>query len=160
MSILKAINAKHHNTCQSSYSESKLKRFQLSNEKQLAKASQKESENEIPQKRSRRSAEETGPSHLNKFQCCWCTEFDDEANLRAAGQRWAKTKPNSGHVKNITHKSKKMAAAIKHKHILRSLSHGDVSRNKVFYHTPCLTKYTNQQNSFLSTNNIDSTNDT
>ena len=75
LSILKASNAKYHNTCQSSYSESKLKRFQLSNEKQLAKASQKESENEIPQKRSRRSAEEPGPSHINKFQCCWCTEF-------------------------------------------------------------------------------------
>ena len=75
LSILKASNAKYHNTCQSSYSESKLKKFQLSNEKQLAKASQKESENEIPQKRSRRSAEEPGPSHINKFQCCWCTEF-------------------------------------------------------------------------------------
>ena len=45
-------------------------------------------------------------------------------------------------------------------HILRSLSHGDVSSNELFYHTPCLTKYTNQYNSFLSTNNIDSTNDT
>ena len=30
----------------------------------------------------------------------------------------------------------------------------------MFYHTPCLTKYINQYNSFLSTNNIDSTNDT
>ena len=49
-SILKANNAKYHNTCQSSYSGSKLKRFQLSSEKQLAKASQKESENVIPQK--------------------------------------------------------------------------------------------------------------
>ena len=43
---------------------------------------------------------------------------------------------------------------------MRSLSHGDVSSNELFYHTPCLTKYTNQYNSFLSTNNIDSTNDT
>ena len=86
LSILKASNAKYHNTCQSSYSESKLKRFQLSNEKQLAKASQKESENEIPQKRSRRSAEEPGP-HVNKFQCCWCTQIDDEANLHAGEQR-------------------------------------------------------------------------
>ena len=126
MSILKANNAKYHNTCRSSYSESKRKRFQLSNEKQLAKASQKENENEIPQKRSRCSAEEPRPSHVNKFQCCWCTEFDDEANLQAAGQRWAKTKPNSKHAKNITHKWKKMAAVIKHKHILRSLSHGDI----------------------------------
>ena len=54
LSILKTHNAKYHNTCQSSYSESKLKRFQLSNEKQLAKASQKESENEVPVKRNRR----------------------------------------------------------------------------------------------------------
>ena len=38
LSILKANNAKYHNTCQLSYSESKLKRFQLPNEKQLAKA--------------------------------------------------------------------------------------------------------------------------
>ena len=53
-----------------------------------------------------------------------------------------------------------MAVVIKHKHILRSLSHGDVSNNKLFYHTPCLTKYINQYNSFLSANNIDSTNDT
>ena len=106
LSILKANNAKYHNTCQSSYSESKFKTFQLSNEKQFAKASQKESENQIPQKWSRRSAEEPGPSHVNKCQCCWCNEFDDEANLRAAGQRWAKTKPNSEDVKNITHKWK------------------------------------------------------
>ena len=102
LSILKANNVKYHNTCQSSYNESKLKRFQLSNEKQLAKASQKESENEVPQKRSRCSAEEPGPSHVNKVQCCSCTQYDDEANLRAAGQRWAKTKPNSEHVKIIT----------------------------------------------------------
>ena len=34
LSILKANNAKYHNTCQSSCSERKLKRFQLSNEKQ------------------------------------------------------------------------------------------------------------------------------
>ena len=87
LSILKANNAKYHNTCQSSCSERKLKRLQLSNEKQLAKASQKESKNEIPQKRSRRSAEELGSSCVNKFQCCWCTQFDHESNLRAAGQR-------------------------------------------------------------------------
>ena len=34
LSILRANNAKYHNTCQSSYTERKLKRFQLSNEKQ------------------------------------------------------------------------------------------------------------------------------
>ena len=56
LSILKANNAKYHNTYQSSYRESKLKRFQLSNKKQLAKASRKESVNEILQKRSHRSA--------------------------------------------------------------------------------------------------------
>ena len=146
--------------CQSSYSESKLKRFQLLNEKELAKASQKEIEDEIPQKRSRRSAEEPRPSHVKKFQSCWCTQFDDEANLRAAGQRWAKTKPNYEHVKTIPHKWKEMTAVIKHKQILSSLSHGDISNNELFYHTPCLTKYTNQYNSFLSMNNIDSTNNT
>ena len=69
LSILKANNAKY--TCQSSYSESKLKTFQLSNEKQFEKASQNGSENEVPQKQSRRSAEESGPSHVNKFQYCW-----------------------------------------------------------------------------------------
>ena len=53
-----------------------------------------------------------------------------------------------------------MAAVIKHKHISHSLSHGDVSSNESFHHTPCLTKHTNQYNSFLSTSNIDSTNDT
>ena len=53
-----------------------------------------------------------------------------------------------------------MFAVIKHEHILHSLSHGDVSSNKLFYRSPCLTKYTNQYNSFLSTNNIDLTNDT
>ena len=53
-----------------------------------------------------------------------------------------------------------MVAVIKHEHILHSLSHGDVSSNKLFYRTPCLTKYTNQYNSFLSTNNIDLVNDT
>ena len=63
-------------------------------------------------------------------------------------------------MKNITHKWKKIAAVIKHEHILRSLSHGDVSSDELFYYTPCLTKYTNQYNSFLSANNIDSTNDT
>ena len=41
-------------------------RFQLSNEKQLAKAFQKESENEVPQKQSRRSAEKPGPAHVHK----------------------------------------------------------------------------------------------
>ena len=53
-----------------------------------------------------------------------------------------------------------MAPVIKHKHILRSLSHCDVSSNELFYHTPCLMKYTNQYNSLFGTNNIDSTNDT
>ena len=53
-----------------------------------------------------------------------------------------------------------MATVIKNEHILRSVSHGDVSSNELFYHTPCLTKYTNQYNSFLSTNNIDSASDT
>ena len=144
LSIMKANNAKYHNTCQSSHSESKLNRCQLSNKKH-----QKQSENEVLQKRSRRSAEEPGPSHVNKFQCFWWTQFDDEANLRAAGQRWAKTKPNSEHVKTITHKWKKMAAVIKHEHILRSVRHGDVSSNELFYHNPCLTKYSKQYNSFL-----------
>ena len=61
----------------------------------------------------------------------------------------AKTKPNSENMKAIiTHKWKKMAAVIKHKHILHSLSHGDVSSNELFYQTPCLTKYTNEYNSF------------
>ena len=53
-----------------------------------------------------------------------------------------------------------MAAVIKDEYILPLLSHGDVSSNELFYHTPSLTKYTNQYNSFLSTNNIDPTNDT
>ena len=53
-----------------------------------------------------------------------------------------------------------MAPVIKHKHILRSLSHCDVSSNELFYHTPWLMKYTNQYNSLFGTNNIDSTNDT
>ena len=53
-----------------------------------------------------------------------------------------------------------MAAVIKDEYILPLLSHGDVSSNELFYHTPNLTKYTNQYNSFLSTNNIDPTNDT
>ena len=51
-----------------------------------------------------------------------------------------------------------MVAVIKNKHILRLLSYGNISSNELFYHTPCLTIYTNQYNSFLSTNNIDSTN--
>ena len=102
LSILQANNAKYHNTYQSNCSESKLKRFQLSKEKQLAKASQKESENEFPQKWSPRSEGEPGPSHVSKFQ--WCTQFDDKANLRTSGQRWVKTKPNSELMKTITHK--------------------------------------------------------
>ena len=53
-----------------------------------------------------------------------------------------------------------MAAVIKHQHILRLLSHGDVSSNQLFYHTPSLTKSTNQYNSLLRKNNIDSINDT
>ena len=53
-----------------------------------------------------------------------------------------------------------MAAVIKDEYILPLLSHGDVSSNELFYHTSSLTKYTNQYNSFLSTNNIDPTNDT
>ena len=53
-----------------------------------------------------------------------------------------------------------MAAVSIHEHILRSVSHGDVSSNELFYHHHCITKYTNQYNSFLSTNNIDPTNDT
>ena len=71
--------------CQWSYSESKFKRFQLSSEKQLAKSSQKESGNKIPQKRSHCSEEEPGPSHVNKFQYCWRTQYNDETDLRAAG---------------------------------------------------------------------------
>ena len=55
---------------------------------------------------------------------------------------------------------KKMAAISKHEHILRTLNHGDVSSNELFYHNRCLTKYTNQYNSFLSRKNIDSTDDT
>ena len=38
--------------------------------------------------------------------------------------------------------------------------HGDVLSNELFCHTPWLTKNTNQYNSLLSTNNIDSLNDT
>ena len=53
-----------------------------------------------------------------------------------------------------------MAAVIKHKHILHLLSHDDISSNELVYHTPCLTKYTNQYNSLLSINNIDLTNET
>ena len=53
-----------------------------------------------------------------------------------------------------------MAAVSIHEHILRSVSHGDVSSNELFYHHHCITKYTNQYNSFLSTNNTDPTNDT
>ena len=53
-----------------------------------------------------------------------------------------------------------MDAGIKHEHILRLLSHGNISKDKLFYHTPCFTKYTNQYNSFLSTSNIDPTNNT
>ena len=130
LSILKASNTKYHNTCQSSYSDNKVKRFRLSNEKQLAKASRKESENEVPQNWSRRSAEEPKPSHANKLQCYWCTQFHDEANLWAAGERWTKTKLNSEDVKTTTHKWKEMAAVIKHNHIYGLLSHGDVSNNE------------------------------
>ena len=76
------------------------------NEKQK-KASQKESENEAPQKRRRRSVEEPVPFYVTKFQCCWHTQYDDEANFRAAGQRQTKTKLNSEHMKTITEQSKK-----------------------------------------------------
>ena len=40
LSILNANNAKYYNACQSSYIESKLKTFQLSNEKQLEKVAE------------------------------------------------------------------------------------------------------------------------
>ena len=55
---------------------------------------------------------------------------------------------------------KKMAAVIKHEHILHSLSPGNISSNELFYHAPYLAKRTNQYNSLLSRNNIDLTNDT
>ena len=98
LTILKSRSAQYHNTCQSNYSDSKRTRFETSNDNKLAKAAQKEIENEIlevPEKRSRRSADtdESGSSRPNMFQCCWCTEYDDETNLRAAG-RWAKRKPD------------------------------------------------------------------
>ena len=94
LTILTSNSAKYHNTCQSSYSDSKLLRFQLSHEQKLLKAF------EAPEKRSRRSADadEQGPSRANMFKCCWCTKYDDETKLRAAGQRWAKMKPDSEHV--------------------------------------------------------------
>ena len=57
-------------------------------------------------------------------------------------------------MKTITHKWKN-----RHEHILHSLSHGDVLRNELFYHTPGLKKYINQCNSVLSSNNIDLTSD-
>ena len=57
-----------------------------------------------------------------------------------------------------------MAAVIKQELILRSLSHGDVSSNELFYHNPYLTKYTTfllpPGVKGLSTSDIDSTNDT
>ena len=49
---------------------------------------------------------------------------------------------------------KKITVVIKHEHVLRSLSHDDVSRDELFYHTPCLTKYTNQYNNIDLTNDI------
>ena len=164
LTILKSRSAQYHNTCQSNYSDSKRTRFETSNENKLSKAAQKEIENEIlevPEKRSRRSADtdESGSSRPNMFQCCWCTEYDDETNLRAAGQRWAKRKPDSEHMKNITHKWKRIAAVIKHENVLRLLSHGDVSSNELFYHISCLSNYTNQYNRISNANNTDSTND-
>ena len=52
------------------------------------------------------------------FQCCWCTEYDDAGNIRAAGQQWAKATPDSEHVKVITFKRKKYAA-IEHENVLQ-----------------------------------------
>ena len=66
-----------------------------------------ESENEVPQKRRCRLAEEPGFSHVNKLGFCWFTEYDDETNLQDAGQRLAKTKPNSEHVKTSLVSGKK-----------------------------------------------------
>ena len=137
LSILKANNAKYH-MCQSS----------LSSEKQLAKASQKESRNEVPQKRSRCSSEELGPSHVNKIRCCWCIQYKNETKLWAAGQRWAKTKPNSEHVRTIIHNWKKWLQWSKTNISCVRWANGDLSSNELFYHTPCLTKYTNQYDSF------------
>ena len=159
LSVLRTNNASYHNTCQSSYSNSKLKRLQSSHDKHIAKTSKQEDETVVPLKRSRRSvsAEDVGP---NVLQCCWCCKFDDASNLRAAGQQWAGTKPDPEHVQSITHKWKHIAAAINHEHLLRSLSGGDVSSNELFYHLSCLAKHTRKYNNLKNKCNTDSVYDT
>ena len=57
---------------------------------------------------------------------------------------------------SLISRKKRLQLSNKHKYILGWLSHGDVLSNELIYHTLSLTKYTNQCNSLLSTNNIDS----
>ena len=57
---------------------------------------------------------------------------------------------------SLINRKKRLQLSNKHKYILGWLSHGDVLSNELIYHTLSLTKYTNQCNSLLSTNNIDS----
>ena len=61
---------------------------------------------------------------------------------------------------SLINREKRLQLSNKHKYILGWLSHGDVLSNELIYHTLSLTKYTNQCNSLLSTNNIDSANNT
>lgn len=165
--LLESNKAKYHNKCQSNYSKSKLDRLLRSQEKKDSKDSSKKLKTEddelssfcSPKTRRSTESEELKPPFPNMLQCCWCVEYDNESNLTAAGQRWAKTKPNHEHVQIMTHKWKQIAATVNHEHILRCLSHGDVSSNEMFYHDKCLTKYTHKYNDIISKGNTDNKND-
>ena len=98
------------------------------------------------------------PSEITMFQCCWCKEYDNENNLHAAGQKWAKKKPDPVHIQNITHKWKLMAVALCHEHVLQLLSMGDVSSNELFYHAACLNSYTKKYNNIKNIDNNDDNN--
>ena len=150
LSILRTNGACYHNSCQSRFSNSKLSRLQLSHSKKSAKALERGEQSDIPEKRSRRSLILNDTAETSSFQCCWCNEYDDENNLRAAGQRWAKAKPDPDHLRSITNKWKQMAAVIKHDNVLCKLSSGDVSNNEMFYHNRCLNKYSRLYNSMVS----------
>lgn len=135
-SIVQAFNshsAVYHHNCVSNICQ-KLKR---------AKDKDKKQRDPIPEKRARRSDEQSIP--LGQSKCLFCKNFDDLNNLTAGGTLYATA--NSINAENDRAFTKKLwdrASYLEDSHVLNFLVEGTAAARELYYHKSCLTAFYNR----------------
>ena len=123
-------NASYHPSCKNKNKQRMLDRA-ISKQQQMTCEHMDEVSSPPAKRRSEALVDAKFSSEMRT--CCFCKEFDNQSNLRAAGTKNATTqKTKTTHVESLTKTWLEMAMVLEDDHLIQVLSSGDAVANEFY----------------------------